>query len=81
MAVCVSVPDTASFIAGYRNLYRTAQRQGVAVAVGGQALVEPIRSVIPYTTHGDSLHHLAAFARALHPRPKPPRRGRPPTHG
>ena len=44
----------------------------------GQALTEPLRSSIPYTTHGDGLSHLAAFARTLHPRPKPPRRGRPP---
>jgi MerR family transcriptional regulator, light-induced transcriptional regulator len=70
--------DTAGFIGAYRDLYRAAERQGVAVAVGGQALVEPIRSAVPYTTYGDGLSHLAAFARTLHPRPKPPRRGRPP---
>lgn len=72
------LPDTAGFIGAYRDLYRAAERQGVAVAVGGQALVEPIRSAVPYTTYGDGLSHLAAFARTLHPRPKPPRRGRPP---
>lgn len=70
--------DTAGFIGAYRDLYRAAERQGVAVAVGGQALIEPIRSAVPYTTHGDGLSHLAAFARTLHPRPKPPPRGRPP---
>jgi excisionase family DNA binding protein len=70
--------NNAAFIDAYKNLYRVAERQGVAVAVGGQALREPIRSAIPYTTHGDGLSHLAAFARSLHPRPKPPRRGRPP---
>lgn len=70
--------DTGSFIVAYRELYRSAERQGVAVAVGGQALAEPIRSAVPYTTYGDGLSHLAAFARTLHPRPKPPRRGRPP---
>src|SRR5205807_389568 len=48
------------------------------VAVGGAPLAEPIRSAVSYTTHGDSLNHLVAFARTLHPRPKPPRRGRPP---
>lgn len=71
--------DRAHFIAAYRDLYRAADQQGVAVAVGGQALVsEEIRSLIPYTTYGDGLTHLAAFATALHPRPRPPRRGRPP---
>jgi excisionase family DNA binding protein len=70
--------DTAGFVRAYRDFYRAAERQGVAVAVGGRALVEPIRSAVPYTTHGDGLSHLAAFARTLHPRPKPPRRGRPP---
>jgi MerR family transcriptional regulator, light-induced transcriptional regulator len=70
--------DAAEFIRTYRDLYRTAERQGVAIAVGGQALAEPLRTSIPYTTHGDGLSHLAAFARTLHPRPKPPRRGRPP---
>ncbi len=72
--------NKAAFIEPYRELYRVAERQGVAVAVGGQALRGTIRSEIPYTTHGDGLCHLAAFARTLHPRPKPPRRGRPPIH-
>jgi excisionase family DNA binding protein len=70
----------AAFIDAYKDLYRAAERQGVAVAVGGQALRGAIRSAIPYTTHGDGLSHLAAFARTLHPRPKRPRRGRPPSH-
>ncbi len=70
--------DPAGFLGSYRDLYGVAERQGVAVAVGGQALAEALRSSLPYTTHGDGLSHLAAFARTLHPRPKPPRRGRPP---
>jgi methanogenic corrinoid protein MtbC1 len=69
--------DAADFVAAYQDLYKVAERQGVAVAVGGQALAESLRSSIPYTTHGDGLSHLAAFARTLHPRPKRPRRGRP----
>ena len=46
-----------------------------------QALVEfaPGLTIVSYTTHGDGMSHLAAFARTLHPRPKRPRRGRPPT--
>ena len=71
---------SADFLRAYREFYHSAEQMGVAVAVGGQALVEPIRSAMPYTTYGDGLQHLAAFARTLHPRPKPPRRGRPPRH-
>ena len=70
--------DAEGFVGAYRDLYRDADQQGVAVAVGGQALAGSIRSALPYTTYGDGLSHLAAFARTLHPRPKPPRRGRPP---
>jgi excisionase family DNA binding protein len=73
--------DTAGFISAFRDFYQTAERQGVAVAIGGRALAEDIRSAVPYTTYGDGMSHLAAFARALHPRPKPPRRGRPPKAG
>jgi MerR family transcriptional regulator, light-induced transcriptional regulator len=69
--------DAPAFIRAYKELYRAADREGVAVAVGGQGLVASVRSAIPYTTHGDGLSHLAAFARVMHPRPKPPRRGRP----
>jgi methanogenic corrinoid protein MtbC1 len=68
----------SEFIGGYQELYRLAEQHGVAVAVGGQALVEPIRAAIPYTMHGDGMYQLAAFGRSLHPRPRRPRRGRPP---
>lgn len=69
--------DAAEFIDAFRAVYQTAEQQGVAVAVGGRALAEDVRSAIPYTTYGDGLSNLAAFARTIHPRPKPPRRGRP----
>ncbi len=71
---------SGEFLQTYREFYQAAEQTGVAVAVGGQALVETIRSAMPYTTYGDGLTHLAAFARTLHPRPRPPRRGRPPQH-
>ncbi len=66
-----------SFQREYVRLYRQAEKSGVPIVVGGRSLTESIRSVIPYTAHGDGLTHLAAFARTLHPRPRRPRRGRP----
>jgi methanogenic corrinoid protein MtbC1 len=69
--------DAVEFIDSYRAFYRVAEQRDVAVAIGGHALAEDIRTAVPYTTYGDGLSHLAAFARTLHPRPKPPRRGRP----
>jgi MerR family transcriptional regulator, light-induced transcriptional regulator len=77
LSVC-HLDDEEVFIRGYRRLYDQAEKAGVAVAVGGRALGESLRSRIPYTTYGDGLGHLAAFARTLQPRPVPPRRGRPP---
>jgi excisionase family DNA binding protein len=75
----VSYLEKASeFLPAYRKFYHSAEEMNVAVAVGGQALAEPVRSAMPYTTYGDGLQHLAAFARTLYPRPKRPPRGRPP---
>ena len=71
------VADEEAFIRGYCELYRAAERAGVPVAIGGRALGERLRARISYTAHGDGLRHLAAFARTLHRRPPPPRRGRP----
>lgn len=65
------------FVRAYGDLYRIADQCGVAVAVGGRGLAADVRSSLIYTTHGDGLSHLAAFARTLHPRPQRPRRGRP----
>jgi excisionase family DNA binding protein len=70
--------DPAGFLREYRSFYRELQRLGAAIAVGGQALTDPLRSQMPYTTYGDGLTHLAAFARTLRPHPGLPRRGRPP---
>jgi MerR family transcriptional regulator, light-induced transcriptional regulator len=69
--------DPASFLGQYRALYEEASRLGTAVAVGGPALTEELRSQMPYTSFGDGLTHLVAFARSLHPGARRPRRGRP----
>jgi excisionase family DNA binding protein len=71
------IRNDEEFRGAYPALYREAEQLEAAVAVGGQALGKTIRSTMSYTTHGDGLSHLAAFARTLHPRPKRPRRGRP----
>lgn len=60
-----------AFSREYRKLYQEAVRSGTAVAVGGRALTEDVRSGLPYTTHGDRMAHLSAFARSLHPRTQP----------
>ncbi len=70
--------DEKTFLAEYKEFHRDATEHGVAVAVGGQGLTEQLRTQMPYTSFGDGLTHLAAFARSLHARPGLPRRGRPP---
>lgn len=69
--------DPDSFLKQYRVLHEEASRMAVAVAIGGRALTEELRSEIPYTTFGDGLTHLAEFVRALQPAAQRPRRGRP----
>jgi MerR family transcriptional regulator, light-induced transcriptional regulator len=69
------VDDT--FRREYADLYKNTQAAGAALAIGGRALDESVRATLPYTSYGDGLTHLAAFARSLHPRPRRPKRGRP----
>lgn len=69
--------DAEKFLSDYENFYHEANQQGVAVALGGRALSDAVRSRMPYSSFGDKLGNLAAFARTLHPRPKRPNRGRP----
>lgn len=71
------LPDPESFQVQYRELYEGAEKAGVSVALGGQALTASLRSGLPYTTFGDGLRHLAAFVQTLYLPPSLPRRGRP----
>jgi len=71
------LPDARKFLAEYREFHEEAEGVGVAVAIGGRAIDSSLRAMMPYTFHGDNLAQLAAFARTLHPRPYPPKRGRP----
>ena len=64
--------NSVEFLRSFREFYQVAERFGAAVAVGGQALSAPIRSAMPYTTFGDGLNHLAAFARHSAPETWPP---------
>jgi excisionase family DNA binding protein len=70
--------DPEQFLNGYAKFYWEAEARGIAVAVGGSGLTPEIRARMGYTTFGDGLIQLTAFARQLHRRPLLPRRGRPP---
>ncbi len=70
----IAHPD--KFLAEYTEFFRVADKQNVAVAIGGGGLGE-FRSKMPYTTFGDGLTHLASFARSFKHLPQPARRGRP----
>ncbi len=65
----------------YTAFFRRAEERGVAVAIGGQGLGGALRASLPYTTFGDGLGQLAAFAKTLRRPPPRAKRGRPPLHG
>lgn len=72
------LPSVERFVQEANELFGELEDARVPLAIGGQALASPIRGSLRYTTHGDGLGHLAAFAATLEPRPRRPRRGRPP---
>lgn len=76
--VCVThLRDPDYFLEEHQKLYREAEARKIAVAVGGRALTKELRERMSYTTFGDGMIHLAAFARTLYQRPGIPKKGRP----
>jgi excisionase family DNA binding protein len=73
------IVDEAFFRREYLPLRAQAELLGVPIAIGGQGFSESLRTSLSYTTFGDGMTQLASFAKALHPMPQRPRRGRPPT--
>ena len=62
----------------YPQVYRPAEERGIAVAVRGQGLTKGLHERMPYTTFGDGMAHLTAFAHTPFHRPPVPRKGRSP---
>jgi len=80
--ICAThLEQVPAFLSDFQLLYREAEKRGIAVAIGGRGLTQSIREKMPYTTFGDGMGHLSAFAHNLHQRPGIPRRGRPRKNG
>ncbi len=71
------IADPPSFVHGFRELARAAERAQVPVIVGGQALTPEIKLALPHAQFGADLSYLRDVARKLHPGMAKPRRGRP----
>ena len=59
------VPNVERFIRDYRSLYDAASAHGVAIAVGGRMLSEPVRARMHYSTFCDNFAHLRSFVDTL----------------
>lgn len=69
--------DPARFVEEYDGFYRAVEKRGIAIAIGGQALTQELRSRLTYTFFGDGCVQLAAFTKMLQARRQIPKRGRP----
>lgn len=81
LLVWVSVTHLQSpeqFVTDFNSLSEYAEERGVAVAVGGRGLVQPVREKLRYTAFGDGFTQLLSFAKSLYQRRPRPKRGRPP---
>lgn len=57
--------DPERFLAEHREFFEFARARGIPVSVGGRGLTAELRTRMNYTTFGDGLSHLGAFARSL----------------
>ncbi len=68
--ICVShVESETAFVESCGQIFETAERNGVAVVVGGPALSSPLTSQIRFSACCGSMRQLSDFARALYARP------------
>tara|TARA_R110002072_G_scaffold13481_3_gene57034 strand:+ start:130686 stop:131591 length:906 start_codon:yes stop_codon:yes gene_type:complete len=66
------IADNEQFVAGVNQLFQTALESATALAIGGQAVSEPLRRQIQYTVFCETFRDLERFARSLHPVPGTP---------
>lgn len=59
------IHDVEAFLRQYEPIYATAQAQGAAVVLGGNALTPDIRKSIQYAAYCDSFSHIVSFAASL----------------
>lgn len=57
------IPEPARFIEDFHALAELAERESILIAVGGQGLERRLRSQISADFFGDTMSHLAGFAR------------------
>lgn len=60
------VADEAALIEGCERLFEAAAEHRVALALGGRALVEPLRQRLKYSVFCDDMQRLECFARTLY---------------
>jgi len=71
------IDDPDRFLQDYRRLYDVCFEQRIPLSLGGRGLHDAIRGRMAYTTFGDGMMQLAAFAQSIHRKPQRPKRGRP----
>jgi excisionase family DNA binding protein len=60
-----TIAEPEEFLRGYAQLFDAAMECGTAIIVGGRALTVEIRRGMQYAAFGDTMTHLATFARSL----------------
>jgi methanogenic corrinoid protein MtbC1 len=61
-----NLADPDDFVRNCHRLYEICLTQQCAVVVGGRAMTESLRRQIQYTSYGDNLKHLRAFAQSFY---------------